>query len=106
MGSWEAEWSPLCSLLSYTIAVEVWQEILASKTDITTYFRHHDRGFSSCFSADPIEAMKAKGQASNIINAAKNSRMGNRVKVMKTICKIKRIHFKGFDLDTSQTIFD
>lgn len=32
--------------------------------------------------------MNAKGQASNIIKAAKKSRIGNRVKVMKAICKI------------------
>lgn len=59
-------------------------------TDIMTHFRHQERGFSSSFSADPIEAMNAKGQANNIINAAKKSRTGNRVKVMKAIYKNTR----------------
>lgn len=52
-----------------------------------THFRHQERGFSSSCSSAPIEAMNAKGQANNIIKAAKKSRMGNRVKVMKAICK-------------------
>jgi len=54
-----------------------------------THFRHQERGFSSSCSSDPIEATNAKGQASNIIKAAKKSRIGNRVKVMKAICKIQ-----------------
>lgn len=52
-----------------------------------THFRHQERGFSSSCSSHPIEAMNAKGQASNIIKAAKKSRIGNRVKVMKAIWK-------------------
>lgn len=57
------------------------------RTTSGTHFRHQERGFSSSCSSAPIEAMNAKGQANNIIKAAKKSRMGNRVKVMKAICK-------------------
>lgn len=38
----------------------------------------------------PTEAMKAKGQASNIMNAAMSRRMGNSVTVINAICEIEK----------------
>lgn len=91
---------PMCKSLHYeatpaqllnleSVLPVVFFLIIESYTLKNTHLLQRHWG-STVVSERPTEAMKAKGQASNIMNAAMSRRMGNSVTVINAICETEK----------------